>query len=344
MGKKRKTNLFASTTGRKKRKTSVPWKAKEIEERKELNTGYSWFTPKDSVANESVPKKKFAIDDYEVELSDDDCDPDKTSPSNWIISLQSLQSALNESAVCRTCLQPIQITETESRRAGLATTFSISCMNDCDSKSFETSPKVGRIHEVNKSSVLAARMIGKGRSGLTKLCSIMGLSNPVSKTSYANHTAFFEEKAKELLEENLSEAALKVKELELDEGQSKSDVVDIATCFDGTWSSRGWSARDGVVSAISEGTSQIVDVVYKTNFCRLCKDQEKAKAEGKISHFDYLMWYVKHEPKCLLNHNGSAQVSDTRFFCESLKFQLSEPLTFGKSRQNYFSTNSSCSI
>ena len=318
MGKKRKTNQpFTSSTGRKKRKQGVPWKAKEIEERKELNTGYSWFTSasKDSVVdNESVPKKKFAIDDYEVELSDDDCDSDKTNPSNWIISLQSLQSALNENAVCRTCLQPLQINETVERRAGLATTFSIFCKSNCNPKSFETSPKVGRIYEVNQTSILAARMIGKGRAGLNKLCSIMGLSNPVSKKSYSKHTSAFEEKAKELLEENLSEAALKVKELELDEGQSKSDVVDIATCFDGTWSSRGWSARDGVVSAISEGTSQIVDVVYKTTFCRLCKDQEKAKAEGKISHFDYLVWYVKHEPKCLLNHNASAQVSEFRIF------------------------------
>ena len=308
---------FASS--RKKKRFSnnrKAWKPEDVEERKALNTGYSWNNSKNSDGTScnntndlNNTKQKFAVDDYEIDLlTDEECETDEISPDYWIFSLPLLQSALNQVAVCQVCSLPLQIMEEPGRRAGLATTFSISCKNNCNPKSFDTSPKLGHIHEINQTSILASRFIGKGRSGLNKLCSIIGLPSPVSTTSYSDHTTSLEEKAKILLEENLKESAVKVKELELEPDQPKTDVIDIATCFDGTWSSRGWSARDGVVTAISEGTSQIVDVVYKTTHCRLCQKQEKAKEEGSLSQFDYLMWYVKHEPKCLMNHLGSAQV------------------------------------
>ena len=116
------------------------------------------------------------------------------------------------------------------------------------------------------------------------------------------------------MNKNLKEAAKKVKEIKIEAGANEGDVIDVATCFDGTWSSRGWSARDRVVTAITEGTSQIVDVVYKTTFCRMCKEKEKAKAEKTITHMEYMKWYLKHESSCLLNHLGSAQVSYYFFF------------------------------
>ena len=66
-----------------------------------------------------------------------------------------------------------------------------------------------------------------------------------------------------------------------------------------------------MVTSITEGTSQVVDVVYKTTYtyCSMCKEKEKAKAEQKISHLEYLEWYLEHEPECFMNHLGSAQVS-----------------------------------
>ena len=82
---------------------------------------------------------------------------------------------------------------------------------------------------------MAARLIGKGRSGIAKFCSVVGLSAPVSSSNYVAHTKLFEEKGKELLEENLAQAVDKVKEVEK-EGGNESDVIDVATCFDGTWS------------------------------------------------------------------------------------------------------------
>ena len=67
-------------------------------------------------------------------------------------------------------------------------------------------------------------MIVKGRSRLAKFCSVLGLSSPVLNPSFVNYTNYFEEKAKELSEQNLKEAAKKVKEVGKDCG-NEDDVI-----------------------------------------------------------------------------------------------------------------------
>ena len=54
-----------------------------------------------------------------------------------------------------------------------------------------------------------------------------------------------------------------------------SDTFDVATSFDGSWSSRGWTANKGIVSAIVEGTCQVLDVVFKSSTCTECTKMEK---------------------------------------------------------------------
>ena len=47
-------------------------------------------------------------------------------------------------------------------------------------------------------------------------------------------------------------------------------VVKAGASIDGSWSSRSWSARDGVVAAVSVHTGKVLDVVYLTNSCTSC--------------------------------------------------------------------------
>ena len=56
-------------------------------------------------------------------------------------------------------------------RAGLGTKFSLRCLNpNCDiEESFYSTDKTNRVYDVNQKSVLASRVIGKGRTGLLKL-------------------------------------------------------------------------------------------------------------------------------------------------------------------------------
>ena len=126
-----------------------------------------------------------------------------------------------------------------------------------------------------------------------------------------------EEEVKDLAEIDFPNAVSQLKQLkttmaghiELATDEEVEDtVVDIGASFDCSWSSRGWSARDGLVAAVSEDTGKVLDVTYMTRECSRCKGMEEKRARGEISRIDFLSWYISHEPSCLLNHEGSAQV------------------------------------
>ena len=97
--------------------------------------------------------------------------------------------------------------------------------------------------------------------------------------------------------------------LDCREQEVRGAIVDAGVSIDGSWSSRGWCARDGVVAAISIDTGKVLDVIYLTNTCTACTHKENQRNKGDLSRMDFLKWYVDHEPQCFLNHAGSSQVS-----------------------------------
>ena len=85
-------------------------------------------------------------------------------------------------------------------------------------------------------------------------------------------------------------------------------AVDILTRFDGTWSSRGWTARRGVVTAIVEILSQVIDVSYICRVCNQCNTIEERKKNGLLPTIEHLDQIIKHESKCFKNHSGIPRV------------------------------------
>ena len=79
--------------------------------------------------------------------------------------------------------------------------------------------------------------------------------------------------------------------------------------FDGSWNSHGLTASRGIVSAIAESTSQVLDVAYKSRVCSQYVGMEERKKNGACSKLEYLDWYIRHENNCFTNHGGSAQGS-----------------------------------
>ena len=64
--------------------------------------------------------------------------------------------------------------------------------------------------------------------------------------------------------ETLADSAERAKQLIIDNSlPSDTWIVDVPTCLDGSWSSRGWVAQKGVVAAIVENTSQAIDIIFK---------------------------------------------------------------------------------
>lgn len=84
-----------------------------------------------------------------------------------------------------------------------------------------------------------------------------------------------------------------------------------------SWSSKGWSARDGVVAAISADTGKVLDVRFKTNSCPQCTEMENKRKGDEVTRMEFLEWYLKHEPNCYINHEGSSQVFFQFLFIDS---------------------------
>ena len=133
------------------------------------------------------------------------------------------------------------------------------------------------------------RLIGRGHSAAQRLLSALNLPSAVGRGPWSSHTKVLEKAANDLLEQELENAALEVKRWKLanDEilvdGNHATDerlrelLVDAGVSIDGSWSSRGWSARDGVVAVVSIDTGKVLDVVYLSNSCTACQQKERER-------------------------------------------------------------------
>ena len=147
----------------------------------------------------------------------------------------------------------------------------------------------------------------------------MNIKRPVSHKPWAEHTAILERETVQVLEEELTAPAWEAKvtqwNLQLQDlgnctdEELKKKVVDIGVTLDCSWSSRGWSATDALVAAVSVDTGKVVDVVHLNSSCVDCKKMDQRKQEDNISRKDFLEWFIEHEPGCKLNHEGSSVVS-----------------------------------
>jgi len=144
---------------------------------------------------------------------------------------------------------------------------------------FNSSKKNRNQFEVNRAAVVGMRSIGKGASAAKKLFSILNVRKTISARSWTEHTSIVEKQAKELLERELQksiwEAKLAARKLlkpleNCSDAELRKKVVNIAVSLDCFWSSRGWSASDGAVAAISLDTGKVVDVVHLSSSCSEC--------------------------------------------------------------------------
>ena len=219
---------------------------------------------------------------------------------------------LEQSVNCRFC-ESDTVNFEEVSSTGLGAKWVVRCKNEkCASHqmsaSFHTTPKTNRFYDINRELVLGLRLVGRGQSAAQKVLSILNLPRPVSSVSWTAHTKALEQTASELLERELQNAMLQVKRCKLDNGdldaninssitdeQLKDIVVDAGVSIDGSWNSRGWSARDGMVAVVSIDTGKVLDVIFLSNSCSACEQKKREQREGKISKRDFLGWFVGHE-------------------------------------------------
>ena len=115
---------------------------------------------------------------------------------------------------------------------------------------------------------------------------------------------------KVLLKDELICASREVKEHKFSLGEVKcscdeldNSIVDAGVTIDASWCSRGWSATDAVIAAISVDTGKV------SSSCTECKKMQKKRDNKEMTRLEYLTWFTKHEPDCYINHEGSSAVS-----------------------------------
>lgn len=243
--------------------------------------------------------------------SSEDVEPWDKLRGRTIVSGDMLQVNLAKSVCCRFCQSNIELFENITGRRGLGATWKVRCENNnCPShsltSSFSTTER-GLCFDVNKALVLGMRTIGRGQSAAVRALSFLGL-RPINKAYWTENTKRIEKEAKLILEEELNVAAFEVKEKKFAVGEVASSHEELhEKVIYASWSTRGWSASDGVVAAISVDTGKVLDVVHLSSTCAECTKMEEKKA-GSMSRLDWHRWFEKHEPNCFLNHDGSAAV------------------------------------
>ena len=234
----------------------------------------------------------------------DDGDEESSSETLKLVDGQLLQDALRESAICRDCkTSELQLLEERDTRSGQGQVWVLQCKRvDCKSHKhptrFHTSPKNSRFYDVNRAIVLAFRSIGRGYSAAQKFCSIVNLPNPVNKRPWSQHTKAILKVMETMLEQELCDAAFAVKKILRDVGdiedcsdeELREKIINAGASLDGSWSSRDWTARDGMVAAISVESGKVVDVVYLSSSCNQCTKMEEKRNRGQISRCEYMEW------------------------------------------------------
>ena len=246
--------------------------------------------------------------------------------NNIVVDINLLNGAIERSLVCKSC-QCMVFCEELEERSGQGVRLGFVCTNvDCSliQMPFNSSSKSGKLFDINRAFTLAFRAIGRGQLTAAKTLSNLGLPKPSSKPVWCENTKIIADACSELVCEELKHSARELKELLGADGEG---YCTTAVSFDGSWCSRRWSARDGVVARISLKTGNVLDVIHLSSSCSTCDPLEKLHSEGQLSWMEFLEKKVEHGEVCCLNHDGSAQIRLTKIIIIIILFHLTTTMS-----------------
>ena len=184
-----------------------------------------------------------------------------------LVDLTCLQSLISEACSCKICGSSDMVVN-ETQRSGLASSVRICCSNDECTLRVELPlvPKNNQyFFDCNRRSVLAARSIGRGHSGLRRFCGVMNLPKPVSKAAFQRHQKHLYTAAKSVAEASMQQAVAEVKSLN---AKKEQDLNVAAVTFDGTLMKRGFTSLHGAFTCIDWDTGLVLDLHVSTKYCQ----------------------------------------------------------------------------
>lgn len=235
--------------------------------------------PTSSITPESTSKAKIGDNSEFNQFTD-----------NWkydVVNLDVVETLVSEMAVCKHCFCPLVLST--SNRVGLAFTLTLKCTN-CSKKSKKTSSTLGKLkigldnkeykaYDINIRFVYALRSIGVGQETGEMFAGVMNLPRP---SKFSKYNSMLMPLAQMVCVESMKQAVENTV-------QQNDGSRDIACAFDGSWQRRGFSSLNGVVTATSITTGQVIDVEIMSKFCQCKKRFEQ-----------------EHEASCIANYSGSS--------------------------------------
>ena len=225
-------------------------------------------------------------DDFDEESGESDRNSKNNvkSERNVIVSINALQSLITSANRCNSCHEPVRLVEDRKNAVGLACLLKIECVNQ-KCKQTDNNPtmpmtkKSGSFYEINRSFVLACRLIGRGYSAASRLTSILNLDKPVTKKSWLNHMTTLCNVAEEIAEGSMKKAAIGAKEYMVKNGvlevpteaDFSKEKVNIGVSVDGSWGSRVWASKQGIVDVCFEDTGKVLDVILKIHIVKYAR-------------------------------------------------------------------------
>ena len=206
-----------------------------------------------------------------------------------IVDLAPLQELISAAAVCRECGEgSLQLQETS--RSGLASHVSLTC----DHCNMETSSVLarksehGKFYDVNRQAVFAARCIGKGKQGLTTLCSALSMPKPMAKKAFDRHRRALASASETVVSKCLDKAVSHLR--------SGDEPANVAVTVDGTWMQRGFSSLYGIVFVLAWETGQVLDFCVLSRHCQACKLWAAKRRKHAISGEAWKAWQDNQLP------------------------------------------------
>lgn len=219
-----------------------------------------------------------------------------------ILDFQPFFEELSFVVKCKECDGAVSFEQSDLR--GLGFKVDVKCENCGELTKIKSSPVTGekqKRYEVNVRSVLAARAVGLGLTGLQTFCAVMDLHPPLTHSAFAAETSILADSCKSVAEK-VKKAAVE-EELQLTKEESGSDRNWLAVSGDGSWKKRGHTSRVGVVTLIGQKTSKILDTTVRSTYCKECEWWDKHLEDDPVA---YQEWIERHALQCLATHQGSA--------------------------------------
>ena len=142
--------------------------------------------------------------------------------------------------------------QNELNRKCCAPSLRLLCENCGWKHSFYTSKQRGKSFEVNRLPVYNMRILGKGHTSAKKFCTLMNMPHPPAAKNYTKISSVITTCVRSIAKDSMSQAAEELRNLKGQNDCNETETVDCGVSCDGTWQKRGFSSRNGCITAIPD--------------------------------------------------------------------------------------------